>query len=382
MSWHPPLPKTAVDDSGQTWQVRRAWPDRTPGDYKLEVLAAGRPGVRAAHLRSGHLELVPRDDPGLPALLAEARHGEIVAHRPHARAVVRATGCYIKVFRPGEATVPAERLTQTELLLGAGPFRAPKVLRSSADVIVFSALPGRTLGELAQDHVAVSDASFALLWEDWSQAWSTQVNACYGAAGHDVLAALPLRSPEVEAADARRWVDRWLRHYGNVQEASVQRDALCAAADNVTRGLLGSAPDSLVWAHGDLHDKQIIALDGGLGTPGDGLPGDGLPGFGLLDFDDAARAEAALDLANLDVHLEFLVRQGRITPTRFLAAHRQVMAAAGRLPVSEPRFRAYSDAAWLRLACSPLPGRLSLALAALEERAAHPPGRWAHEVVT
>ncbi|QDY89994.1 hypothetical protein E7Y32_07055 [Arthrobacter sp. UKPF54-2] len=371
MSWQPPLPKSAVDASGQTWQVRRAWPDRTPGDYKLEVLAAGRPGVRAAHLRSGHFELVPRDDPGLPALRAEARHGEIVAHRPHARAVVRAAGCYVKVFRPGEATAPAERLTHTEILLGAGPFRAPKVLRSSADVIVFSSLPGRTLGELAQDHVALTDASFALLWEDWSQAWSTQVNARYGTAGHDALAALPVRSPDVEAADARRWVDRWLRHYGNIPEASAQRDALCAAAENVTRGLLGSAPDPLVWAHGDLHDKQIIALDGGFG----------LPGFGLLDFDDAARAEAALDLANLDVHLEFLVRQGRITPARFLAAHRQVMAVAGRLRVSEPRFRAYSDAAWLRLACSPLPGRLALALAALEERAPHPPAHRVQEPV-
>ena len=46
---------------------------------------------------------------------------------------------------------------------------------------------------------------------------------------------------------------------------------------------------------------------------------------------------------------------------------------ADRLRVTRSRFRAYSDAIWLRLACSPLPGRLSLALAALDEHATRPP---------
>ncbi len=368
MSWLPPLPKSAVDDSGRTWQVRRAWPDRTPGDYKLEVTAAGAAGVRAAHLRSGHFELVPRDDPGLPALLAEARHGEIIAHRPHTRAVVRADGCYIKIFRPGEATVPAERCAQTEILLEAGPFSAPRVLRSSADVIVFSPLHGRTLGDLGKDGITVSDEALAPLWENWSIAWTSQVGAGHDTAGLAALAALPVHSPEVEVADMWRWVDRWLRHYGDLPEASSPRAALCGWAEYVTEELLGSAPDPLVWAHGDLHDKQIIAIDGGFA-------------LGLLDFDDTARAEAALDLANLDVHLEFLERQERLAPARYLTGHRQVMAAAARLQVSPDRFRAYSDAAWLRLACSPLPGRLFLALAALDERAT-PPVRRAQELMT
>ncbi|MCX6497266.1 MAG: hypothetical protein NTU93_00515 [Arthrobacter sp.] len=369
MSWLPPLPKSAVDDSGRTWQVRRAWPDRTPGDYKLEVTSTGEPGVRAAHLRSGHFELVPRDDPGLPALVVEARHGEIIAHRPHTRAVVRAEGCYIKIFRPGEATVPAERCSQTEILLGSGPLRAPRVTRSSTDVIVFSPIHGRTLGELGKDHATVSAAAFALLWEHWSLAWTAQVGAFHGPDRLSALAALPVHSPDVEAADLRRWVNRWLRHYGDLPEASSARDALCAWAGYVAEELLGTVPDPLVWAHGDLHDKQIIAIDGA-------------SALGLLDFDDTARAEAALDLANLDVHLEFLVRQNRLTPARYRTAHRHVVAAADRLEVSPDRFRAYSDAVWLRLACSPLPGRLSLALAALEERASPPPVRRAEELMT
>ena len=120
--------------------------------------------------------------------------------------------------------------------------------------------------------------------------------------------------------------------------------------------LLETAPDPPVWAHGDLYDKQIIVADGD--TPP-----------GLLDFDSTARAEAARDLASLDVRLELHLRNDRITPARYLTAHTQVLAAAEELHVSPARFHAYSDAIWLRLACSPLPGRLSLALAVLADRA-------------
>lgn len=362
MTWLPPVPQAVVDASGRTWQVHRAWPDKTPGDYIMEVLTTGRTGVRAAHLRAGRFELVPRDDPGLPALQAEARYGEIIAHRPHARAVVRAEDCYIKVFRPGEAIVPAERCAQTDLLLDPRTFAAPKVLRNSADVIVFSPLPGRTLGELSQDHAAITDEWFAWVWQEFAHAWAAQVGARYDTARRSALATLPLHPPDVEVADLWRWVNRWLHHYAKVPEASSQRDALCARAEDVTQNLLRTAPDPLVWAHGDLHDKQILA-------------GDGISPLGLLDFDDTAQAEAALDLANLDVHLELRVRQNRMTGERFFAAHTQVRAAADLLQVSPVRFHAYSAAAWLRLACSPLPGRSALALAVLDERATHPPVR-------
>jgi hypothetical protein len=369
MNWLPPVPPTAVDKSGRTWQVHRAWPDKTPGDYILEVLTPARTGVRAAHLRSGDFELVPRDDPGLPALRAEARLGEIISHRPHARAVIRAAGCYIKIFRPGEALVPAERCTQVGLILDARNFSSPMVLRSSADVIVFSSLPGRTLGELGQDHTRVNDESFARMWEKWSDAWTSQVGGRHDTVRSNALATLPVHSPEVEAADLQRWVNRWLRHYESVPDASPHRDALCARAEEVTQSLLRTAPDPLGWAHGDLHDKQILADDG-------------TSALGLLDFDDTAQAEAALDLANLDVHLELHVRQYRMTSARYLLAHTQVLAAADRLQVSPERFRAYSDGAWLRLACSPLPGRSSLALAILGERATQPSARRTRELMT
>jgi hypothetical protein len=357
VSWRSPVPRSAVDSSGQTWQIHRAWPDSTVGDYVLEVVAAGQAGVRGGVLRAGAFELLPEDDPALPSLRAEARHGELVSYRPHMRAVIRAAAGYIKVFLPGGAIVPAERCAQTELLLDPGTFTSPRVLRNSPDVIVFSAVPGRTLGDLADDHTGLSDAGFDRLWEQWLLAWTAHVGS---SAGHAALGALPVHSAEVEVADLRRWVKRWLRHYSGIPEAAAHGAALSARADQVAQNLLRTAPDPLVWAHGDLHDKQILAASGS--AP-----------LGLLDFDDTAQAEAALDLANMDVHLELHARHPRTSLDRYMAAHTRILAAAEELHVSPDRFHAYSDGAWLRLACSPLPTRSRMALAVLEERAAHIP---------
>jgi hypothetical protein len=360
MDWTSPVPLSADDDTGTTWQVRRAWPDRTPGDYVLEVLTPGRPGVRGARLRHGHFELIPPDDPRLPALRAEAQQGELITYRPYDRAVVRAEGRYIKIFRPGRAAVAAERCAQLDILLAAGAFTIPRIIsRRSRDVIVFSAIPGPTLYESGEDDSTTGEETFAGAWEKWSHAWVAQLNRPQGPAGQVVLDGLPLHSAELEATKMWRMVNLWLHHNENVPELASQRDALQAAAEQVTTNLLRAAPDPLVWAHGGLHDKQIIATDGT--SP-----------LGLLDFDKTARAEAALDLADLDVHLELRLRENRMAPARYLTAHTQVMAAAEELHVSPARFHAYSDARWLRLANMPLPGRFSLALAVLtEKRAAH-----------
>ncbi|MET4096306.1 phosphotransferase [Arthrobacter sp. UYCu712] len=357
MSWCSPVPLFADDDTGTTWQVQRAWPFVTPGDYILEVRTPGRPGVRGAHLRHGHFELIPLDDPRLPALRSESQHGVLVRYMPHKRAVIRAQGSYIKVFRPGLAIVPAERCAQLDVLLDAGHFTTPRILRrSSQDVIVFSAIPGRTLNELGGDGSEAGDDLFDRAWAKWAHAWVAQLTTAYVPAEQRVLSSLPLHSPEVEAARVRRRMDHWLSCADEVRELSRERGILLARAGQVTEELLRAAPDPLVWAHGDLHDKQIIATDGPSAP-------------GLLDFDGTSRAEAALDLADLDVHLELQLRQNRLTPARYRTAHGHVLAAAEELGVSPDRFHVYSDVFWLRLAVSPLPGRLSLAIAVLAERA-------------
>ena len=73
--------------------------------------------------------------------------------------------------------------------------------------------------------------------------------------------------------------------------------------------------------------------------------------LGLLDFDEAGRAEAAADLANLAVHLELRLGQGRLTPERYRTAHGQVLATAEALEVTASRFDAYANATRLRLGC-------------------------------
>lgn len=351
-----PVPASAEDDAGTSWVVQRAWPDKTPGEFLLELRTPGRPGVRGAHLRSGQIEIIPLDDPALPALRREAQQGELISYWPYHQAVIRAEGRYIKVFEPGGAVVPAERCAQMDVLLDTGNFITAKVLRQSHDVIVFSAIAGPTLNELGREDAAVSDAEFSTAWETWSRAWVAELNGPYGPAARTVLDTLPLRPPEWEANKMWRRVDDWLRHHENLPGWSPQRDVLRAAAERVATNLLRTAPDPLVWSHGDLYDKQIIIPDG------DNRPG-------LLDFDSTARSEAARDLADVDVHLELHLRHNRLTPARYQIAHAQVLAAAEELHVSPARFEAFSDAFWLRLALSPLPGRFSLAIAVLAERA-------------
>ncbi|SFT68727.1 hypothetical protein [Arthrobacter sp. ov118] len=358
MSWYLPGLEYADEATGTTWRVNRAWFDRRPGDYVLEVQDQGQAGaVRGGYLRHGRFELVPLDDPELPALRAEAEQGELVAYRPHRRAVVRAGGCYIKIFRPGQAIASAERCAHVDILLGAvGTFTTPSILHSSEDVIVFSTVQGPTLYELCVDDSTASDESFGCAWEKWSRSWVAQLSAPHDGAARSVLNSLPLRSAEVEAADLWRCVNRWLRHFENVPEMSRQCSALRAAAEDVTKNLLRTAPDPLAWSHGDLHGKQIIAAE-------DRSP------LGLLDFDEGAQAEAALDLANMDVRLEVHRRRNQMSSARYRTAHNQVLAVAKELHVSPDRFHAYTDTLWLREALTPLPGRLARATAILDERA-------------
>jgi aminoglycoside phosphotransferase (APT) family kinase protein len=181
------------------------------------------------------------------------------------------------------------------------------------------------------------------------------MNAASDASKGTVLGILPVHSPEVEAHAVAHRLKRWLRHSENVPALSTQRDVLVATAEQVTTNLLWTAPDPLVWAHGDLHDQQIIG-------------GEGLSPFGLLDFDDAAQAEAARDLANMDFHLELRLRRTSLTPARYLKAHTEVLAVAAQLQVNPNRLDTYTDANWLHVACSSLPSRSSLATRVLKER--------------
>lgn len=338
MNWRPPVPSQVTDTSGTTWLVRRAWPGPVAGEYVLEVRDAAGSGVLAAHLRQGNFEPVPSNDPMMPSLAQEAPRGTILVHRAHKRAVIHAGGQYIKVFRPGRALDAAIRHTLATIPAGDGPFLTPRILAADPDVIVFSSLPGRSYYELGQDHTTVTDESFSHTWTQWSRAWASTVSSTSSAGLRASLDHLPEHPPEAEAVNLRRWINHWLRHSEGIPEAATGRAALLEQAQIALTRLTETPTDPLGWAHGDLHDKQILGA-GPAAAPG------------LLDFDETCLAEAALDLANLDVHLELRLRQHLLTTRRYVIAHRSILATAQKLHVSPDRFAAYAACTRLRLAC-------------------------------
>jgi hypothetical protein len=337
MGWHPPVPAAVLDADNFEWQVIRSWPDDSAEDYVLELGAPGRPGVRAAHLRAGQLELL-RDgrDRRLPALKHASPLGEVVVHRAHKRAVVRAGEHYLKLFRARQTDEAVGRHARMNELLGVGDFLTPEIVSSAPGCLTLMRLPGRSLFELGNDP-AVSDVIFEKAWQQWSRAWVRQ-HSLARTAHRPTLEALPTRTAAVELKNLQRIVHLWLVHAGDIPAAQAERTAVRVAAGQTAQKLLQADPDPLVWSHGDLHDKQIFTVD-----PGAPL--------GLLDFDEAGRAEAAADLANLAVHLQLRLHQHRLTAERYQTARRHVIATAEELRVTPARFDAYAAATRLRLGC-------------------------------
>jgi hypothetical protein len=230
MTWHPPVPRRVTDAAGTAWTVQRAWPGTSPGSYVLEVRSPERPGVLAGHFNGGAFAAITVDDPRLPALAAESARGEIVVHRAHKRAVLRAPEAYIKVFRTGRALAAAASHNIAAAALTEGGFNTPRLVSAGPDVLVFSRLAGRSFHELGHSHAGstdqsgiagqagirsqtgITDASYAALWTRWSRAWVGTVTAAGSSAFQDSLQQLPLRDAGKEAASLQRWVDHWLRH--------------------------------------------------------------------------------------------------------------------------------------------------------------------------
>jgi len=338
MGWHPPVPAAILDADNTEWQVIRSWPDDAAEDYVLELAAPGRAGVRAAHLRAGQLELLRRGrDRRLPALKHASPLGEVVVHRAHKRAVVRAGEHYLKIFRARQSDEAVGRHERMNELLGAGDFLTPEIVSSTPGCLTLMKLTGRSLFELGIDP-AVSDVVFEKAWQKWSQAWVRQHSLALAPAHRPTLEALPVRTAAVELARLQHTVHLWLVHAGDIPAAQAERAAVRGAAGQAAQKLLRTDPDPLVWSHGDLHDKQIFTVD-----PGAPL--------GLLDFDEACRAEAAADLGNIAVHLQLRLHQHRLTAERYQTARRHVIATAEELHVTPARLDAYAATTRLRLGC-------------------------------
>ncbi|WP_134323637.1 phosphotransferase [Cumulibacter soli] len=316
--------------------VERAWPHEvaTCGtEAVISVEGRDQAGmIRAGRLRlrrdtqdgawnSADTELADAGaDPKLPDLADLS--GQLLVHRFGKRAVVRREGDVVKVIRPGRASEIAERARQGRRIASDAGLMAPEVLRVDGGIVSFSVLPGRSLHDLGAD---TSLTEWSALWSRWAKAWPALTRG--------ESTGLPVHTATHEAQALRRWsslADEF---------AALPRTLLAGlhrAAERVMTDLIDGTAQPFVTSHRDLHDKQLLA-DG--------------EHLGILDFDTAALAEPALDLANLSVHAALRVDQG-LWPAQYGAVVRAAVdEVAGIVGVDRDRFGAYAEATRIRLAC-------------------------------
>ncbi|NHI16917.1 phosphotransferase [Microbacterium excoecariae] len=263
---------------------------------------------------------VPRD-PALPglAVVLERPGAVLVAHREGKRAVVRLPGrdpAFVKVVRPKRHAAALDRARRVEGLRVA---RAPRIIGADAGrgTIEMTAVGERTLFEAGADP-SVPIGDLARWWSGAGRA----VGELLGIRGDG----LDRHGPREELAA----LDRAWAHARGAEGA----DRAAGLRARVAAELLGAPGPEDAVLHRDLHDKQLL------------VPREG-ERVGLIDVDTLARGEAALDVANLAVHIELRRAQGHLTPERADAAR---AAFLREVHVAPRRFAAYARATALRLA--------------------------------
>lgn len=287
--------------------------------------AAGTEHVSALSLTEGTLLVQRRGaDRRLPALQGLARKpgAMLVSHRAETRAVVRLTrGEYAKVVTTEKlASVAAAGAAPAATTALALP-RLVGVDRHRA-VVTTAALPGRTLEARIADR-SLSDAALA--------ADAAAVGVALREFHH--LPPAAEAPPRHDAANEVTVTERWLRAATRFGLLDVEQwnPALTRAA-----GLLEGTPSPIVRVHRDLHDKQLMI------EPGHPV--------GLLDLDLSTTGEAAVDIANLLVHLELRHLLGRCSQERADRCGTAFVTAYAPDQRTLARVRAYQQTTRLRLA--------------------------------
>lgn len=256
---------------------------------------------------------------GLHALAARPG-ARLVAHRAERRGVVQLPeGDYAKVVVPEKLPgIVAASAT------AAGSFAVPRVVDVDAErgVVTMSEVPGRTLesrlGDASlEDDEVVSDARAV-----GAALRTFHESPCPPADG-------PPHDGAAEIAVTERWLSA-ASDYGLLPRRACEAALVAAAA----RLAAGAAP--FVHVHRDLHDKQLIME---AGRP-----------IGLLDLDLTTRGEAAVDLANLAVHIELRHLQGRCGRDRADRCVAALLEGYAPTDATLSRIDAYRATTRLRLA--------------------------------
>ncbi len=337
-------------------ELVRAWP-RGPGRLTLEYRdadgdllgaqwyaddaeheLAGRriPGsVQACAANGRPVLLQPRGaDRRLPGLapLLERPAAQLLVHRAERRGVVRLRTSggdrYAKAVRLERLGDLADASGRAATLVAGTPLAVPQPLEidEAGGVVHFGALPGEALHDRLAEPAAAAAAGAALR------------------ALHDrpPPPGLPVHDADAEAAVILSWINRLfgaMPSPGRGPAISPARSAAlraAALAPGIAAAILQGPPSPPVPVHRDLHDKQVLLDDNRVA---------------LLDCDTLARGEAALDLANLVVHLELRGLQGRCTGAEARAAADAALGAYAPSAATACRLPAYAAATRLRLAC-------------------------------
>jgi hypothetical protein len=289
---------------------------------QTEALTGGRVSVLDSDI------LVQRDgvDRRLSFLhrLVAAPGATLVGHRAERRGVVRRVegdrpATYTKALRPSRTAGTAARARLVVDGVAVPPVTGSDERRGT---VTCTEVPGVRLHDL------VADPSVS----------SRRLGSVARAVG-EALARLHRTSPPgdfgVHDASVELQVTRaWLNHataYGLLDSGLAVRahlDRLQAFADQP-----GYRP---VLIHRDMHDKQVLVGDG--------------ESVGMLDFDLATTGEAALDLANLLVHLELRAVQGLCPAETSRTCAQALVDGYAPAPYVWRRVPGYALAAQLRLA--------------------------------
>ncbi len=262
----------------------------------------------------GHIRPVePCRDVKLPALKSALRRGSLIGYRSGRRAIIATPDSYIKVVRPKrfDALVAGH-----ELLAATNPrFVVPRVIAAdNSGWIELSAIRGPALHEILHRPFRGDEVPSAI------ERVARGLAAFHNTPAPDELSTRSLDPP-----------DRWIETV-----ARVEPDAAVPLA-RVARDLpdLGAAPQTLI--HGDLHDKNIIVSDSGVG---------------LIDFDNTGRGSPEDDVANLAVHLQLRSLQAR-QPSAVGEARADLLYHAYRneRALDTDRLAAVERHTWFRLAC-------------------------------